>query len=485
VKAADGKIMFGEWLPDLADLDNPGLTEAKNVVFTDSAYRPFNTLLGAGNALGSRPLGALEAQSSSGTKFLYAGRTQSLWRQNVVLGTWTDVSSGSYSASTEAWEFARFEELIIATNYFNNPEVATLGSGSFATLATSGTAPKARRIGQIGRFILLGDTNDATNGVVPYRVQWCAIDDPRNWPTPGTAGAITVQAGEQFLNSQWGPVKAIVGGDQFGLIMQRAGLTRVTYVGGNLVFQFDEIEESVGVFFPNSVVRAGDFWYYLSDAGICATDGVRSYRIGEGKVNRYFYLNFDITNPERIYGAIDARRKLIYWCHPTTLAGTPTRILIFNYETKRFSWAEQTCEVLFTAINPAQTEYSEIKGFTSSFTAGSFTGAPGSAVLTTAEIEFHPGLYTHVQGFKPHVTASDAATPQHPTSVTVAIGTRETQDDAVTYTSETTPTARTGFADFRSEARYVRARTTINQASGQEFGRAIGGEYQIVPGGAT
>ena len=50
-----------------------------------------------------------------------------------------------------------------------------------------------------------------------------------------------------------------------------------------------------------------------------------------------------------------------------------------------------------------------------------------------------------------------------------------------TDTSETTPTTRTGFADFRRESRYARSRVTLTGS----FDAAIGTEFQATPGGAT
>lgn len=486
MRAADGKIDFGPWAPDQGELGNPGLIEARNVVYSDAAYRPWPSLSGSGDALASRPLGAIETQNSGGTSYLYAGLATSIQRQNVALGTWTNVSSGVYTSST-SWEFARFDELIIATNYFNFPEYQTIGTGSFVGLSTSGAAPKARRIGKIGRFIFLGDTNEAVNGVVPYRVQWCAIDDPNNWPTPGTSAALIVQSGEQFLNSEWGPVQAIRGGDQFGLIFQRGGVTRVTYIGGDEVFQFDELEATKGVYFPRSVVTAGALTYYISDAGVQVTDGVSSSSLGEGIIDRYLWSQYLGDYPERVFGGVDSHQKIIAWCIPTASpgAGQPGQIFLYNYEAKRFTHADQVCELLYTSPSAYLSAFNTVKAFTSTNVLGDFTGTPGTATLTTGEIEPNLGIKTFIQGVKPLVTRAESGTNPTPLTTTVALGLRDDQQAAVTFTSESTPTPRTGFCDFRSEARYVRARLTITQSFSRRFGRALGLEHQNIPGSAV
>ncbi len=72
-------------------------------------------------------------------------------------------------------------------------------------------APNARQIGVINRFLMLGDL-DQGSGAVPYAVQWSSINEPTDWPTPGTSTARARQASEQFLQAEQGAVTAIAGG---------------------------------------------------------------------------------------------------------------------------------------------------------------------------------------------------------------------------------------------------------------------------------
>jgi hypothetical protein len=102
-------------------------------------------------------------------------------------------------------------------------------------------------------------------------------------------------------------------------------------------------------------------------------------------------------------------------------------------------------------------------------------GTPGTAILTSAETEFIPGGRTTVQGVKPLIQHTSTVT------ATVAVGARDRLDAAVTYTSESTPDTRTGFAPFRSDAYFHRARTTITG----DFEKAIGIEFQDDDSGAV
>lgn len=467
----DGTIYFKEWMPDQPDLNNPGLTDAHNVLPVDDTYRSFMPLVASGNTLSSRPLGAIETyQPASNIRYIYAGQTQTIMRQLVGLGTWSTVGSG-FTTGAEAWEFAVYDNLIFATNFVDTLQHQTLGAAAFS--APSG-APRARRVGKVGQFIVVGDTGEATNGEVPHRVQWPVIDDPTSWPLPGSATAIAGQAGEQFLDSTWGRVHAIVGGDQFGIVMQRGGLNRMTYVGGNTAFQFDKIAGALGLYLPHSVVEVNGLWYYISEAGIYVTDGVSAQAVGLGKVDRYFAENAILGSfEERVYGAVDPRNKLIKWCYPSTGSGTPDRLLVLNYERKRFSYCTQTCNALVSAPgDSSQPRY--IRAFSDTHRAARFTGTPGTARLITAEMEPNPAGYAAFQGVKPLVDVTVNA-------VTVAMGTRNNRTDAVSFTSETTANSRSGFANFRNEARYHRARLTIAGT----FNAAQGIEYQAEATGFT
>lgn len=502
MRAADGKVLFGEWLPDLSSLDNPGLTEAKNVRPIDGDYKPYFPISGVGDAMAARPRGAIAALDASGAAFLYAGTATKLY---VKDGTaWTDKSGATTFtlATDDYWRFAQFDTSVIGTNYADVPvSIASGGAGNFATLAASGTAPRARQIGVIGRFVVLGDTNDATNGIVPHRLQWSAIDDETNWPTPGTAGARTVQSGEQFMNAAFGAVTSIIGGDQIGIVLQRSAVSRMSYVAGDVVFQFDTIDRSRGARFPNATVQVGSVAYFIAADGFFATDGVNVIPIGDGKFDRHFFDSVDTAYIGRVYGAVDKINGLIYWIYPgpSNSAGRPNRVLIYNYAEKRGSRAEDEIELVVTGLTSATTLdgldalFSSIDavtpsldsavwqggndvllGFDQSFKVGNFSGTPGTAVIDSQEVEFFPGLYARISGIKALVSGSSPA-------LTVALGTRDDLGASVAYTDPVSPTTRTGFADFRTEARYARSRVSISGA----FDYAKGMEYQINQSGAT
>jgi hypothetical protein len=472
----DGTILFKDWLPDLPPLNNPGLVEALNVLPVDRSYKSFAPLSAVSTAGPSRPMGALYPSGANGDVFfdhIYVGAQNALHLYSVSSG-WTNMSASTYGTAKN-WDFAQFDDLIVAVNGSDVPQHHTLGSSSaFTALASSGTAPVAKAVGVIGQFVMVGNLEASGGESREHVVQWCGIDQPRSWPTPDSATAIAQQSGRQYLPKELGPVQGIYGGDQHGLITQAGGLTRATYVGGGVVFQFDTLSKTHGSAFPNASILVNGLLYFVSSRGFCVTDGVQVQPIGDGKVDRYFLDNVSFTNAERMHAAHDARRKLILWCVPTSTstAGQPDLMLIYNYEERRWSRTNQVSEVLFTP--PSALPQLGAHGFNASNQICTFSGTPGTATLTTGEMEPNPGGYVEEFGIKPLVDATVNA-------ITIAMGTRNDQGEAVSYSSEQTANARSGFANFRTSARYHRARLKIAGT----FNAAQGLEYQANAAGYT
>jgi hypothetical protein len=476
---------FGEWLPDLNDLGNPGVIEALNVLPIEDGYEPYLPLVNFGATLGAAatttafPTGGFIAEyngiAQAFASLNIGGGASELYASPGGIGSWT-LRSGAVSAGP--FDFTQYDNLVITTGG-GAPLAYTFGATTnFTTLATSGTAPSAQHVGVINKFVVIGNMPASTGA---NALQWSGFDAPRSWPTPNSATAVAQQAGAESIDASLGEITGITNGDQFGIVLQQFGLTRLTYAGPPVVFQFDQYERGRGNYFPYSKVQVGSLVYYVSDTGFCVTDGVSVIDIGAGKVNRTFLADLAssaLVNPGRLklYGAADLRKKLIYWCYPNASApgGVPNRMFAYNYERKRWTHMAQQVYVIFSgqstivsagAILETQPPY----GFDTSRRLSAFLATAGAATITTTEIELSPGDYGHVDGVKPLVTGTSPA-------MTVAVGTRTDQGAAATFTAERTATARTGFCDFRSSARYHRARLTITGP----FSKAVGVEVRAI-----
>jgi hypothetical protein len=229
----------------------------------------------------------------------------------------------------------------------------------------------------------------------------------------------------------------------------------------------------VGCAYRNSLVKVGGLTYFIGHDGFYRTDGGRAEPIGRGKTDRYFLANVDLNNRNNVRGALDQVARCIYWGFPnlTASSGQPNEIIIYNYEEGRFSHAFLVHEGLTTfGPVPHGTFYSPVVYWKSNFAFDFLKGTPGTALLTTGEMRDPNGNFFRVKGVRPNIQSG---------TYTVALGTRNAQDTAASYTSEVTANSRSGFCDFRSEARYQRARITLtgtfNSAQGLEVDLALSG----------
>ena len=484
-------IPFGEWLPDQPARDNPGATEARNVIPVAGGYGPVRALSTYTNALTARCRGAASGTADDLTVQTFAGDETKLYR--LTDSTWSDVSKmGGYSTgATEFWRFAEFGRdgrLLIATNFTDAVQSWTLGSSSaFADL--SATCPKGRHLGVVRDFLVLGNIDDTTDGVVPSRVAWGPIGNPAGVWTPSEA----TQAGRQDL-ATGGPIQAVIGGE-FGSIICQTSIHRMTYVGGSLIYQFDEVVRNRGCVAPGSVATLGGITFFLSEDGFVAFDGVSLTDIGANKVDDWFKANANPGEYDRISAIIDPERKL-YICAFPTMGADPSTILVYAWELNRWSYWEQDLQIVTRLLSPGFTleglaDVSStleglpasldsrqwqggaltLGGFGADNTLGAFGGATLAAILETPERQLADPRRAFVSGVRPIVDATS----------TVSLGTRELPTDDVTWTDSVPTHARTHVAPFRSDARYHRARVEV----GGDFTFAQGIDIGATPSGAA
>ena len=168
-------ILFGEWLPDQAPLGNPGCTVAKNVYPSASGYLPVSALTSSTDALDARPQGAIQLTDKDLNVIQFAGDASKLYENES--NAWGDKSKvGGYTTgSTERWEFAQWNNKVIATNFSDNPQNRDLGGTTFSDLTT---ALRARHVAVIRDFVTFANTYDATDGNKPNRIRWSATTSP-------------------------------------------------------------------------------------------------------------------------------------------------------------------------------------------------------------------------------------------------------------------------------------------------------------------
>lgn len=474
----DTKFKFGPWLPDQPDLDNPGVTEARNVLVSGGTYVPYKPLLASGSPInGTLPISALRVSGNNSSSIYAAGIGGNTFLSAAAGagGSWTNVTPVGGLAASNTWSMTQYRAYCIATSgaAADHPQYSLMPAGVFQKLTGPyGDAPIAKVCGVIGQFVFLGNLPGAGSGFGSTILQWSGIDAPFDWPTPNSAQALAEQSGQQFLDYAMGTIEAICPGDQWSVVLCDGGIERVTYVGGNVVFQFDPIYRAPAALGPNCWIKVAGKVYTVGAAGFVVTDGTTAVQIGDGRVDRWFQNNADFAYPWNFSCGVDYTRKIVYWTFPLLgNSGVPNHWIGYNYLEDKFTHGSDGVQTYVRGEEAWVAQYG-LQGFTQGGLIGTFTGTPGVATLTTAEAEFVPGNRAIVTSVTPQVSGTS--------SLTVKVGARAQQNDSVAYTPALTPDPFTGDCNCFVDSRYHRAEVDITG----NFTQAMGGDFNVQPSSA-
>lgn len=359
-------IPFGEWLPDRPDLENPGTIIALNVVPTAGGFAPFQGPNTVTNALTARCQGANTFRQVDDESFSFAGDINTLYGLDGA--TWADIGGQVFTVGTfEQWRFTQFGTLILAVN--GGDKIQKIRAGTDAAFSEITASPISRYIAAVRDFVVVGPVTISDE----INVQWSERNNVDGW----TSGVNSSGAQPLF---EGGPLQGLTGGE-FGTILQESTITRMTFVGGDLVFTFDVIENARGCRVPGSIVQFGPNTYYWSEEGVEVFTGTVGVNIGEGKVNHTILRGLDFNNLHLVTATIDPERRLVIWAYPTN-GDTVDRMLIYNVGQDQFSDIELNTQVILSSRSIAIS----IDDITGSIDASPLTGFPGVFSLDSPEL---------------------------------------------------------------------------------------------------
>ena len=440
-------------MPDLPD-NSGSLNDAKNVYPVGIGYSAFPSAAEYSNSA-SENLNSVFVAKFGTTVEVFAGSATKLFKLNLSTLALTDVSkSGGYSGSG-VFKFEQFGGVVLACNGTEKIQAWTIGtSTAFADVAAAAPAPKDIAI--VRDFVFA-----ANIGATPDKVNWSDINDETDWVSGSTS-----QSDFQII-PDGGNIQAVTGGE-FGLIFLEKSVTRASYVGSPLFFQFDTISNGQGCLEGNSVINYGNLSFWLSDDGWYSSNGEAVTNIGLEKVDRFFFNRVDMTKLSTINAAVDPVKNLVIWNFANTSGNR--ELLIYNWELQKWSRAETTSDVVGTmaSITTSLEGLSSVFGYTDidsmpasldsrlfigdkfllAGTKGNkivtFTGTPITPQLITTDVEV--GYNSVATLARPQI---DNGTAQ------VAVASRRELDDNIEF-SAFVPATTEGRCSLRSAGRYHR-----------------------------
>lgn len=487
-------IAFGEWLPDLPPLNNPGALTALNVIpGPNGTYEGFPDLnRAATGSAGGIMKGAISARDDANNSYVYAGDASALYVQaGLSLTSATRLAGGAYTTlADDSWEFVQWGQTVIGVNgHTDTPQQISMGAANFANISGM---PKARHIAVIKDFVVLGNISDSDTQV--QRIRWSGINNSAAWSVDATT-----LADYQDLAGNGGWVQKVVSGEQ-GYIFQERAIWRMTFVGSPLIFQFDKIHDGIGAYAPNSVVNYENRTYFLASDGFKYFDGTNITPIGQGKVDKTFLADLDTNYLYQVRGIIVPEKKIVMWSYPGSghMGTLANRIMIYSWAYDRWALVEGSdgnlqIDVVFNAATPGYTldgldaVSSSLDALAYSLDSRAWTGG------TLQFAEFSNGnlfyfnaipMDTFVQSQEHNLMAEQAGAPLRNKATVIEVwpitdGLSADVQVSIQYRNVTTedesdtgniPVTSAGFAQARNTARFHR------------FGMATTGDFEKLQG---
>ena len=301
------RIIFGPYEPDKAPNLANTLADMGNAYPGSNGYRPVGQFEAITTSLPDTFFGGTAFVSSDGNGALLAGTPTGIYRYS---GTSWATLADSLTVDSR-WQFTQFGDLAIAVNGGATQKIDLVAN----TIADVPDAPTAVCVATVRDFVVYGQADN--NAAM---VQWSAFNNAAG-NTPGVD-----QAGFQPMLTG-GYVMGIAGGE-YGVIVQRSRVVRMTYTGDpDEPFQFDEISANIGAISRGSIVQAGRMVYFLSDRGFMVCDGNEVRPIGFERVDTTFFGLYARSTLEQKYASVDPRRNVIAWMMP----GNPGLTLFYDW----------------------------------------------------------------------------------------------------------------------------------------------------------
>lgn len=473
---------FGQFAPDAPIYGGEHCTIARNVVRRGGAYRSLRGFGGA--SLGSIPQRALSGTTAlardGGLEVFIGGSSRLYWRSAPRV--FTDVSpiGSAFTPPLDfGWSWAQFGMRVIASNVVDGAYKFDIGvDARFAALAN---APAGKTLALIGDHLMMGDVREGATRI-PNRVRWSGFNNTEIWGSD-----FANQSDFQDLDPAYGAVQAVIGGD-YSTVFQSRAVTRVTRIGGDLVFSFQLVDRERGAWAGRSVIRVGSLIFYLAQDGFYVFDGSSSRPIGVGRVDKWALGQMSAAQREQLRAAHDPAEACVCWCwpiYPQPSGANPlapaSMILRYAYLEDRWTYQIDTSPrgaVIFsggaqssagvddsaTALADADTLIDEADAARDDqvLIALDYDGAATNAFAPNGS--WLPAeLHTAVQALSPRsrvlVTGGRAlidAVP--PGNVIIGVAAQESNLQSPPGVFAEASPNNTGFAPFRKSGRYFRAR---------------------------
>ena len=196
---------------------------------------------------------------------------------------------------------------------------------------------------QDGHCIAFGCNPYYEDEINPMHIRWSDTNNAMDWTPRATnsAGGVDLSSGSEIVGA--------LSGRQEILIWTDKAMYSMKFIGGNLVFQFDEIQDGITMISPRAAANAGASTYFMGERGFYRYSG--AVEPIPCPVQNYIFDDLDVSEQQKIFSVANPRYNEVWWFYPSNEmnnlysgSGTansdlvqaadmadPTRCVIYNY----------------------------------------------------------------------------------------------------------------------------------------------------------
>lgn len=468
---------FGPLAPDMNPRLNDGLMRVADGVYpAPDGYKPVGQWAGDFSALDSAPKGGATFIRPDGRAAIIVGTATDLFHARE--SGWENIATGFSTEPGQRWRFSPFGGLAIATNAADPMQKIDLETLEVSELG--GSPPKFETLGTVKGFLV----GTVMNGDV-MTIAWSGAFNAESWD-------FGYNQSDYYTLPSGGRVNGILSGE-YGLILQRNRIVRLDYVGGNLIFDPNEVSSNIGCVSVHSVAQWGNLGFWLSDAGFVMWDGAQVVLIGREMIDAEFAEAYDIGDWPNMSTAIDPARGVVMW-------SMGNKIYVYDWSLKKWSTITYAAPVIFGGVTkglsidetdpevgtpddnidtPGLLSFDDpsfaggaprLYAFSSDYALGTFDGTPMAATLTGNDLEIFTGRLANVRFVRPDVDCTSG--------LTLTLASKQRLGDALTNAFATSLRA-SGDMPIRASGRYLRP--TLAIAAGEEWTHAKGVDLTAQP----
>lgn len=196
---------------------------------------------------------------------------------------------------------------------------------------------------QDGHCISFGCNPYYEDSINPMHIRWSDSENAMDWTPRATnsAGGVDLSSGSEIVGALSGRSEILIWTDK--------AMYSMKFIGGNLVFQFDEIQDGITMISPRAASNAGASTYFMGERGFYKYSG--AVEPIPCPILNYIFDDLDVSEQQKVFSVANPRYNEVWWFYPSnemnaTYSGSqtanidliqaaqasdPTRCIIYNY----------------------------------------------------------------------------------------------------------------------------------------------------------